>query len=124
MAGISGEALLVGYRLFLHIQSAFANSWFKAIEWLLLSIAFFLILARLNLRLRLLRRRLILSDYFVLAAFIAGVALSSFDSMFYSLYTDRPGTTYHSLSQYVASAGDTTTEVLKVRFRLLCFEMK
>ncbi|KAH7144163.1 hypothetical protein B0J13DRAFT_525555 [Dactylonectria estremocensis] len=61
MHGISGEALL-------------------AVEWSLLGIALCLILARLNLRLNHLGRRLVTSDGFILASFAAAVSHNAMDA--------------------------------------------
>ncbi|KAH7127989.1 hypothetical protein B0J13DRAFT_588680 [Dactylonectria estremocensis] len=54
-----------------------------AVEWLLLGIALFLIIARLNLRLNHLKAGFVISDAFILAAFAAGVSLNAVDITLY-----------------------------------------
>ncbi|KAH8645699.1 hypothetical protein BX600DRAFT_444264 [Xylariales sp. PMI_506] len=82
MASLSGEALI-------------------AIEWILISIAFCLILVRLNLRVRILGESLILSDYLIISAFLTGVALNAVDLSLFLQHLYQ-GNYDYELSTYVA----------------------
>lgn len=82
MHGITGESLL-------------------AIEWTLVSVALVLILARLNLRLRLLGKRLVMSDFFILLSFVAALCLNCSDIILYVRGVYQPWLDYF-LTFYVA----------------------
>jgi hypothetical protein len=74
-------------------------------QWLLISTSFFVILARINLRLRIQRVPMMLSDYLMCCAWLSSVATASFDVVFARKGILRPDIDYY-LTTYEGSAED------------------
>ncbi|VUC29220.1 unnamed protein product [Clonostachys rosea] len=66
-------------------MSVFSGKGLLAVEWTLIGIALILLIARLNLRIRHLRSGFVISDFFMIAAFIAAVSLTSADTWLYHM---------------------------------------
>lgn len=80
-------------------------------EWLLLSVVFILILARLYLRLKIKRQRVTPSDWFLILAFLSAASALSFDIIFLRMGILRP-----DVDVYLTSVDDPA--LLQTAFRV------
>lgn len=86
----------------------------EATEWTLIAVAAAVIAARLNLRLRIQRRRLLASDILMCAAWLSAVATAGFNIRLAAFGSLDPFVD-HKLGNYERSNGELST-VLKVSF--------
>ncbi|TQN68856.1 hypothetical protein CSHISOI_06639, partial [Colletotrichum shisoi] len=89
MRGISAEALIL-----------------CAVEWLFITIAFCLIIARINLRVFHLKAGFVLSDAFIAAAFAAGISLNAVDITLYLGGVYEPNIDF-KMTNWVATEAET-----------------
>ena len=82
-------------------------------QWLLISASFLVILARFNLRLRIQKVPVMLSDYLTCCAWLSAVATASFDIIFARMGVFSPDIDYF-LTQYEGPP-ENVEYILKVR---------
>ncbi|CAI6100887.1 unnamed protein product [Clonostachys chloroleuca] len=71
-------------------MTMFSGKGLLAVEWTLIGIALILLIARLNLRIRYLRSGFVISDGFMIAAFVAAASLTSADTWLYHMKVYKP----------------------------------